>query len=309
MDGWAAESIVNVALDASLVREVSRSFAVSLQLLPRPMRRVVSLAYLLARASDTLADTEGVPVGERMGWLDGFVGEVQGGGSNWREQVDGFVSRQTHQGEKRLLGELDGCFAELDGLPPDQAALVRDVVGVITSGQRLDLERFAGGLVALADDGELEDYCYRVAGCVGAFWTDAGFATMGSGFSDEAAENLRKAGVAYGKGLQLVNILRDLPGDLREGRCYLPVADPGDRQAIVAAAEGWRKRARGWLAEGEWYAGTLKSRRLRAATGLPVMLGLRTLDLLDRADWEAMEKGVKVSRATVRRCLWRALIS
>ena len=99
---------------------------------------------------------------------------------------------------------------------------MREVVGIIIGGQQLDLERFAGAdgenPVALADDAALEDYAWRVAGCVGAFWTKLGFLTMGERFSTAPARCLLEQGIAYGKGLQLVNILRDLPADLASGQ-------------------------------------------------------------------------------------------
>ena len=59
--------------------DVSRSFAWSLRLLPAAMRGPTSLAYLLARASDTLADMPGADARHRLGWLDGFAAEVAGG--------------------------------------------------------------------------------------------------------------------------------------------------------------------------------------------------------------------------------------
>src|SRR5216117_3031821 len=40
-----------------LLRQVSRSFYLSLAILPRPLREPIGLAYLLARAADTVADT------------------------------------------------------------------------------------------------------------------------------------------------------------------------------------------------------------------------------------------------------------
>ena len=36
---------------------------------------------------------------------------------------------------------------------------------------------------------------------------------------------MRALGMRFGQGLQLTNILRDVPRDLRQGRCYLPRAD------------------------------------------------------------------------------------
>ena len=75
--------------------------------------------------------------------------------------------------------------------------------------------------VALATEEELDDYTWRVAGCVGDFWTRICRAHL---FPNASIEELRliEDGIRFGKGLQLVNILRDIAVDLRRGRCYLP---------------------------------------------------------------------------------------
>ena len=143
-------------------------------------------------------------------------------------------------------------------------------------------------------------YAYRVAGCVGEFWTEIGFASE-EPFARESRETLLEWGANYGRGLQLVNILRDVPEDLARGRCYLPGEkdpEPSDLQEVAAE---WRKRAREFLADGFRYTAALRGTRLRTATGLPALLGCRTLDLLDRASWEDLEAGVKVSRGQVKR--------
>lgn len=272
------------------------------------MRDPVSLAYLLARASDTIADTADVPADERMQWLDGFISEVDGGGVEWRSDLLRFSEKQDHAGERRLMERLDECFLALDRLPEEQQKIVREVIEIITGGQRLDVERFARGPAILQDAASLDDYCWRVAGCVGAFWTKIGFETLGEKFSTADATELESQGVAYGKGLQLVNILRDLPGDLRSGRCYLPVADVQDHDAIMKEAVKWRATSRKWLNEGMLYSSVLRVRRLRAASVLPALLGEKTLDLLDGADWKTLERGVKVTRGCVRLSMLRALI-
>src|SRR6266478_1488246 len=102
---------------------------------------------------------------------------------------------------------------------------MRLVLDTITGGQELDLRRFATAaetrIVALRTDEELDDYTYRVAGCVGEFWTRLCRAHLfPTAALDEGA--LIQNGIRFGKGLQLVNVLRDLPADLRQGRCYLP---------------------------------------------------------------------------------------
>jgi farnesyl-diphosphate farnesyltransferase len=295
-------------IDHHLVREVSRSFAISLRLLPGPMRGPVSLAYLMARASDTIADTAEVSPDERMQWLDGFIAEIHGGGAAWRSDLRRFSEKQSHAGERRLMERLDECFVALDDLSGDQQMIVREVIGIITGGQRLDVERFAKGPAILPDAASLEDYCWRVAGCVGAFWTKIGFETLGERFSTGDPAVLESRGIAYGKGLQLVNILRDLPGDLKNGRCYLPVRDDQDHDELIGEAEKWRQTSRGWLEEGKRYSKELRIRRLRAASVLPALLGEKTLDLLDAADWAMLEKGVKVTRGCVRRSMLRAFV-
>ena len=121
-------------------------------------------------------------------------------------------------------------------------------------------------------------------------------------------EKLKELGVNYGKGLQLINILRDLPEDLENGRCYLPNVNAKNEDKIVAKTKKWRKQAREYLEDGMTYAKSLRQKRARIATALPAMIGLKTLDLLDEADWETWKQGIKVSRKTVRRCVWKAML-
>jgi len=299
-------------IDLHVLKSVSRSFYLSLRLLPGPMRPATGTGYLLARASDTLADTAQVPVDDRLDLLDAFAAELAGkGSSRRREGMKGFIARQTNESERVLLERLDECFDALSSLDELQADAVRKVVETIISGQRLDLVRFdeAGreNPKALRTEEELEDYCYRVAGCVGAFWTRIGLLTLGNRFSDSPPEDLDALGIRYGMGLQLVNILRDLPEDLAHGRCYLPVADPRDPAAIAAAYPFWLQQANLWLESGRRYATRLNSRRLRAASVLPALIGVETLGLLEKEG--GIPKGkVKVSRGSVRRAVWRAFV-
>jgi farnesyl-diphosphate farnesyltransferase len=214
--------------------------------------------------------------------------------------------------ERELLDRVPVLLSALQALPAAESALVREVVAIIISGQQLDLERFASASgqhpVALADAAALDDYTWRVAGCVGEFWTRLGFVTLGAGFSRGDPAALLEQGRAYGQGLQLVNILRDLPADLASGRCYLPVAEPADRDALLASHAEWLERAALKIGHGRSYALTLPSRRLRAATHLPALLAAETLALLRGASWDALQARVKVPRRRVYALLLRALL-
>jgi farnesyl-diphosphate farnesyltransferase len=292
-----------------LLKGVSRSFYLTLRLLPAPMRGAASLGYLLARTSDTLADSAAAPVEARLLCLDWFERSLAGEEEQPRWPIP-VLNAVTDPRERRLLESTADLFAWLAKLPGGEAGLVREVVGIIIGGQRLDLERFgradAENPVALGDEAALEDYAFRVAGCVGAFWTKLGFLTMGGSFSRAPQDELLKRGIAYGKGLQLVNILRDLPADLAGGRCYLPVADPHDIGRLMEAHRRWVDRAADWVGEGFAYAGALPSRRLRAASVLPAMIARETLGRLREADWEMLQDRIKIPRRRIYLTLLRA---
>ncbi len=275
------------------------------------MRGAASLGYLLARASDTLADSAAVEAEARLGFLESFRAAVAGAGDMPRWPVV-LLNSVPDTRERHLLEISRDLVGLLEKLPLEEARLVRRVLETIVSGQALDLERFDGATrehpAALADDAALDDYAWRVAGCVGEFWTELGFLTLGERFSVSTLTDLRERGIAYGKGLQLVNILRDVGEDLANGRCYLPVADPHDLDEVLACHARWRERAVGWIREGERYAATLRSRRLRAATVLPAWIAGKTLERLDGATAEDLQRRVKVSRSFVYRSMVRAFL-
>jgi len=274
----------------ALLKRVSRSFYLSVRLLPAPMRRGVCLGYLLARASDTIADTQKNPA-----LLDAFEERLRAkcpghGGAGILPAT--ISSAPMHDGEQQLLAQLPAVFNSLDSLPEAESALIRDVVSTIISGQRLDMQRFADAnakqVVTLADASELDDYTWRVAGCVGQFWTRLGFLTLGPRFSTMDAETLESLGIRFGQGLQLVNILRDTAEDLSQGRGYLP-SSPAD----------WMRKARENLASGLAYANAMHLKRLHVATALPARIGIDTLDAIEAAGRATFKKRVKIPRSRV----------
>ncbi len=288
--------------EASILKGVSRSFYLSLRLLPEPMRDAASVAYLLARASDTIADASDAPVEDRLKALEEFEHNLchHQDGPSWSV---GLLDSVTDIHENRLLRESNLIWSWMHGLPVPQLYLVADVVTTILQGQRKDLEYFSnkdqGEVRSLADGDELDDYTWKVAGCVGEFWTKLGYLTMGDRYSKELEGVMIRRGIRYGKGLQLVNILRDLPKDLAMGRCYLPVKDPSDRKELMQVHQQYMQRAAGLLNEGILYAECLGTRRLQVATAMPAMIGFRTLSKLQGVSWEQLESGIKVGRESV----------
>jgi len=237
-----------------LLKSVSRSFYLTLRLLPKEVRGTLSLAYMLARASDTIADTCTATMETRSALLRGLP-EV------WRPSL----SAPGAEGE--LLNALPELLVAWKSSPDRQE--ITDVWKTILEGQIFDLERFNGtGSQPLSPD-ELNRYTFLVAGCVGEFWTDICFKHV-KNYSAAPPAIMRNLGKLFGQGLQLVNILRDRQSDSAIVRTYIPPERFDEEMKI----------ARQHLAAGGTYASAIRSRRLRAACALPFQLGSSTLDLI-----------------------------
>jgi farnesyl-diphosphate farnesyltransferase len=320
--------------ELELLKPVSRSFYISIRLLPRALREPVALAYLLARTSDTIADSDAVPAEKRIELLDQFARAIAGKDQEIGEALgellasprdssvraglaDSASARLRHdespgmaEGEKALLESAEAILQALENLSPEDQREVRELLAIITRGQRQDSMRWSGGFAALANAKELRDYTYLVAGCVGEFWTRLCFRRVQS-FTARGEADMLELGTNYGRGLQLVNILRDAGSDLRGGRCYFPEDEL--RAANLSASDllnapvaflpiysRWIAEARAGLDAGLEYSIAINPPRVRVATVLPAMIGVRTLSLIEESGLEALRTRVKVPRSEVR---------
>ena len=298
----------NVVL--GLLKQVSRSFYLSLRLLPAPMRSGAGLAYLLARATDTIADSSKADLELRIRSLEEFSSQLAGQSPHQSWPGD-LVLAVEDAGERELLNKTHRLLEWMHDMPDGEVRLIQQVLETIISGQTKDLELFGESSseapVVIGGIDALDDYTYRVAGCVGEFWTRLGLQTLGEKFSDASEDELVTMGIDYGKGLQLVNILRDVTGDLSDGRCYLPVEDPFDRDSLLAAHRDQHAKAMLMVQSGLEYASRLKARRLRMASVLPALLAEDTLGLMRDVGWSDLEEGVKIPRSRVYGNLMQSL--
>ena len=297
-------------LDGDLVKDVSRSFYLTLRLLPSDIREVISLGYLIARASDTIADTAGADLGARQKALSLYEQSILDRcyDPELEVLVGALFSEQKHEGERVLMAQLGGVIASLERFTTAELALLEKVSVTIIKGQRWDLDYFQakGQLIQVAEASELEEYTYLVAGCVGEFWTEV--LALHGYIRAEDHEQMLDWGIHYGKGLQLTNIVRDIPEDYENGRIYIP-SDTNDLPAVIAASDEWVERAKSYLEEGRLYAKKIQSRRLRGATVLPARLGVKTLDLIQQTDQQVRaQQKVKVERAVVLREMMKSLL-
>ncbi len=304
---------------------VSRSFALSLRVLPRSLRRPFGVTYLVARAADTIADTRALPPSTRLAALHALR-ESLGAGAGPAPTLEGSTSGGHTPAERTLLARLPDVLAAYRALEPGDRERALAVLLTLTQAMVEALERFppemADRVGAFDTRADLDRYTHLNAGCVGEFWTEMVVAHRPQCAAwDLPAMRLR--GARFGQGLQLVNVLRDLPRDLRIGRCYLPASELAALglvpQDLLNAASLPRVRplldalideALLRLDEGRAYTLAVPRReaRLRLASLWPLLIGLGTLARLRRAE-NLLDPAVtvKVSRGEVRWLLARSL--
>ena len=314
-----------------LLKQTSRSFYLTLRVLPAHVRPQIGLAYLFARTTDTIADTEILPVAQRLDALQKLRERILGQNST-PLRFGELAKQQGAPAEKMLLEKVEGALAALQEFSEADRKLIRDVLTTITSGQELDLRRFGGSAtgnhphqktISLQTAAELDDYTYRVAGCVGEFWTKICRAHLFPKVKLDEKQFITDS-IRFGKGLQLVNILRDLPADLKNGRCYLPtqrldeakllpemLLSPANEKNFLPLFREYLDKAESHLAAGWRYTNTLPfgQFRVRLACAWPILIGVKTVEKLRAAGVIELSQRVKVSRGEVRDILFRSLLA
>lgn len=301
---------------SDVLREVSRSFYLTIRALPPALRRPMGIAYLLARSSDTIADTSLLPAEVRLQSLQSLLTNITGNCTRVFD-FETFLINHNNVKEKVLLERMGESLALFQNLDSEDRTLISRVLKIIISGQMLDVKRFhnasANSILCLSKSRDLEDYIYRVAGCVGEFWTRLCFRHL-SPHAKPSAQLIERS-IRFGKGLQLINILRDLAEDLSQGRCYFPKEDllkknltpknmtlPESQSHLSALVRDYARLAIEHLEEGWEYTCALPRAwfRVRLACALPILLGFETMARLP-LDRPLCEKSrAKVSRSKVK---------
>ncbi len=314
-----------------LLSRVSRSFDLTIRLLPSALQTPVATGYLLARATDTVADTATLPVAERCDLLNLMTQVITDPEASTHHHIElarltqAFAAQQTDPHEHALMQALPQCLSLLHKLGKADQSSVRWVLSHITKGQQQDMVRFGPGsqtIQTLNTETELDNYTWLVAGCVGEFWTEL-CARHLPGYAQLPQTEMMQIGRQYGMGLQRLNIVRDARADLAAGRCYWPAESlatvgltpqllsqgtqtghPEILHALMPLYAKWLDRTQAQLADGMRYALALKPLRLRLATALPALIGARTIALLRQAGPMALTRRVKMPRQEMHRLMW-----
>jgi len=282
------------ALDTLLAR-TSRTFAIAIPLLPAPLAREVTAAYLLLRIADTLEDADSWPPRERIAALAALAALLRTPSLSEAERLAPmWVQTRPCEDEHclALLAALPAVVQEIQGFPAARrtlilhhtARIIRGMMGFLHGAD--DQQR-----LMLSSEAELRTYCYVVAGIVGELLTEL-FVDAVPALGD-VEPTLRAHAAAFGEGLQLVNIMKDAPVDTRRGRIFVPPTMGRGRALALSREDLGRARV---------YVAALESagapRGIVKFCAFPVLLAMATLDAQDRVGI-----GAKVSRGTVARLL------
>ncbi len=188
----------------------------------------MGLAYLFARAADTIADTDLIGRAQRLRYLKMFRAQFAGDAVQLQDIQAiqaALLPHQINSAERVLLQRLPECLALYRQFDRGDRERISWLMDVLPNGMEMDLTRFPGSsatdLTALDRPEELDRYTYYVAGCVGEFWTRMVCAHR-KAMAHWDVDRMSAIGVRFGKGLQLTNIVKDLARDLHNGRCYVP---------------------------------------------------------------------------------------
>ncbi|MBM3195391.1 MAG: hypothetical protein FJZ62_01405 [Chlamydiae bacterium] len=208
-------------MQVNILREVSRTFALTIPMLNAPLIPVITDAYLFLRILDTIEDEEALDFEDQKKFIKIWTEVLRNPSCvpSFVQQILPLLTKSTKQAERLLVQD---ALALIERILQYDKAIQESIyrVGkVMGNGMLKFLERKGDDRVRTMQ--ELEEYCYYVAGCVGEMLTEI-FCFVGNFEQKKGA--LLKLSDDFGKGLQLTNILKDVEQDRKRGVEWIPLS-------------------------------------------------------------------------------------
>lgn len=213
-----------------ILLQVSRTFALNINVLKGKLHKSILLAYLYLRIADTVEDDPEMKASEKEVLLDKFA-EIFRYSELRDEAILAFEEslpeswRKSEHPYMNLCRNTHVVVPLLKELPEVYAAPVRDVTVEMCGGMaKFALRQEAAlscGWFTLESVGELDEYCYYVAGIVGKLLTHL-FAADTCLINDARKAEMQKLDVSFGLALQVANIVKDCREDSERRVCFVP---------------------------------------------------------------------------------------
>lgn len=207
---------------ASILPGVSRTFALTIPVLPGDLALVVANAYLLCRLADTIEDDVALNDVQKTEFHARFVRVVEGNepAEPFAEDLAPLLSERTLADERDLVRNTAKVIRVTESFSDAERNSLTKCVTIMCRGMpEFQRNRSANGLPALRN---LDEYCYYVAGVVGEMLTELFLLHCPELEADR--ERMMQLAVSFGQGLQMTNILKDIWDDQQAETCWLPRA-------------------------------------------------------------------------------------
>jgi farnesyl-diphosphate farnesyltransferase len=255
-----------------VLKDTSRTFAIPISFLPERLRQTISIAYLCMRALDEIEDHLSLEIQAKVDLLHQISANLQAysftGARSIHQNLDKFF-----EPHKNMLPEVTLRLEDwLSNAPIDIAPRLVDASACMADRMAYWVERNW----LIQNELELNSYTFSVAGAVGLLISD-----IWAWFDGTQLD--RVSAVNFGRGLQLVNILRNQEEDLQRNVDFFPA--------------GWSKKdmsafARKHLELVKPGLKLMPEKAYQYLVKIPFLLAEATLDAIDKGQ-------VKLSREQV----------
>jgi len=316
----------DIAYCHEMLPRVSRTFAPTIKMLPEGLNVPVTVAYLLCRIADTVEDSAHLSVNHKQEMLEKFINifeeNAPGGVDRFMQDIDRLPDASP---DENLVYNLPRIMNVFNSFAPSLRKNIAFWVVEMSRGMRKYAQSSRKrAFTFLGTMKDLDEYMYFVAGTVGYLLTEL-FSHYSSRITPNLKQRLTFFAESFGKGLQMVNIIRDMTTDLRRGQSYIPeellLKYQLDRSTIFEQANADRARrlfnelvtnAVTHLDKALDYIILLpkEERRIRLFCMLPLFWAMRTLQKIQENTLALLEnEKIKVSRRIIKKEYYLALIN
>ncbi len=291
----------------TILKNVSRTLYLSVNILPEPVKTSMGMGYLLCRVMDTVVDCAAVSGAQKLEILALMRGlDKPGNPDELLRRISALSSAPAARAEHELLLRFGKILSLYGTFPADDRELFSELIGGVAAGMEMDVKCFAPGAPrAFKTALDLERYCFLIGGGPGIFWARLYRKAMRCSSRSVLNFPSEKDAEMIGSALQMTNILKDMAADLKLGRCYIPqddldsknlrpadLLDPENMGRLREIVVKWLSWAVDRLDQCEAFVSAVPKTELalRAAVIWPVYWAMDTLEeaahsnLLDPAD-------------------------
>jgi farnesyl-diphosphate farnesyltransferase len=307
-----------------ILPKVSRTFAPTIQRLPRALFLQATVAYLLCRVADTIEDSEILTIKQKQRLLEKYAHILER--EHATHELTAFMSHirsfPQEGSDYELVHNVPIVLTVYNTFPKNvRRGMSKWVVEMILGMRKYVQAKNNSSQNFLKTLKDLDDYIYYVAGTVGNLATTL-FSYYSHRITHKITSRLKKHAESVGKGLQLVNIIRDMPDDWKYNRSYMPneLLKKYDltRQSIFDRQNLQRSKkmlnelieiALAYLDAALHYIVAIPKaeRSIRLSCLLPLFWALQTLYTIKKNINKFFEKEkIKISRKIIRAELYRA---